>query len=58
MTLFHLFIVKKEEMIKRVEQISQEYSWIEAENKRERDEIIKRLKAGIVFNEMLVEFRQ
>jgi hypothetical protein len=49
---------KKEEMIKRVEQISKEYSWIEAENKRSRDEIIKRLKAGIVLNEMLVEFRQ
>ena len=48
---------KKEEMIKRVEQIPEEYGWIEAENKRSRDEIIKRLKAGRVLNEMLVEFR-
>lgn len=49
---------KNEEVIKRIEQISEEYSWIEAENKREQDEIIIRLKAGVVLNEMLVEFRQ
>ena len=48
---------KKEDMIKRVEQLSKKYSWIEAENKRSRDEIIKRLKAGHVLNELLVEFR-
>ena len=48
---------KKEDMIKRVEQLSEKYSWIEAENKLSRDEIITRLKAGIVLNEMLVEFR-
>lgn len=49
---------KKVDVIKRVEQLSEKYSWIEAENKRSRDEIITRLKAGIVLNEMLVEFRQ
>lgn len=49
---------KKEDVIKRVEQLSKKYSWIEAENKRSREEIITRLKAGIVLNEMLVEFRQ
>lgn len=50
--------LNKNDFLHRLAALDGEYSWIESNTQRQQEQIVIRLKTGIVLNRMLEEFRQ